>query len=124
MIRHIIRVVTGDRPIVLVCEPGTELEAKTRLARIGFDKVVGCLSDPVSAFINHPGWVDAASRLTTSELMDRMGTVDGLQIVDVRGPGETTSSSSPRPSATRSGRGSRWRPRCKAMCGWPATSRR
>jgi rhodanese-related sulfurtransferase len=32
--------------------------------------------------------VDAASRLTTSELMDRMGTVDGLQIVDVRGPGE------------------------------------
>jgi len=81
-------VLTGDQPIVLVCEPGTELEAKTRLARIGFDKVVGCLSDPVSAFINHPGWVDAASRLTTSELMDRMGTVDGLQIVDVRGPGE------------------------------------
>jgi hydroxyacylglutathione hydrolase len=81
-------VLTADRPIVLVCEPGTELEAKTRLARIGFDKVVGCLNDPMSAFIKHPGWVDAASRLTTSELMDRMATVDGLQIVDVRGPGE------------------------------------
>jgi len=81
-------VLTPDQPIVLVCEPGTELESKTRLARIGFDRVVGCLSDPVSQFIGHPGWVAAASRLTTAELVDRMEHVDGLQLVDVRGPGE------------------------------------
>jgi hydroxyacylglutathione hydrolase len=81
-------VLTADQPIVLVCEAGTELEAKNRLARIGFDKVVGCLRDPVLAFLEHPAWVEAASRLTASELMARMGAVDGLQIVDVRGPGE------------------------------------
>ncbi len=81
-------VLTADQPVVLVCEPGTELESKTRLARIGFDKVVGNLTDPMTAFIAHPGWVASASRLTTSELLDRLGTVDGLQIVDVRGPGE------------------------------------
>ena len=81
-------VLTADQPIVLVCELATELEAKTRLARIGFDKVVGSLSDPVSAFLQHPGWVDVASRLTVSELEDRRSSVPGLQIVDVRGPGE------------------------------------
>ncbi len=81
-------VLTPDQAIVLVCDPGTELEAKTRLARIGFDRVVGCLGDLVSVFIEHPGWVDAASRLTANELIDRVGAVERLQIVDVRGPGE------------------------------------
>jgi rhodanese-related sulfurtransferase len=81
-------VLTPDQRIVLVCEPGTELEAKTRLARIGFDKVVGCLSDPMDAFIDHPGWVATASRLTVLELNERIRNVEDLQIVDVRGPGE------------------------------------
>ena len=81
-------VLTADQSIVLVCEPGTELEARTRLARIGFDRVIGCLSDPVSAFLAHPGWINGASRLTTSELAERIESVDGLQVVDVRGSGE------------------------------------
>ncbi len=81
-------VLTADQSIVLVCEPGTELEARTRLARIGFDRVIGCLSDPVSAFLAHPGWINSASRLTTSELAERIESVEGLQVVDVRGAGE------------------------------------
>ncbi len=81
-------VLTADQPIVLVCEANTELESKNRLARIGFDRVVGCLNDPVTAFLSHPGWVVSASRLTTTELTDRLSTVAGLQLVDVRGPGE------------------------------------
>ena len=81
-------VLTADQAIVLVCEAGTEIEARNRLARIGFDKVIGCLSDSVSAFIAHPGWVVAASRLTATELAERLTTVDRLQVVDVRGPGE------------------------------------
>jgi rhodanese-related sulfurtransferase len=81
-------VLTADQAIILVCDPGTELEAKTRLARIGFDKVLGYLSDSVPAFIGHPGWVDAASRLTVTELVGRLQEVRGLQLVDVRGPGE------------------------------------
>ncbi len=81
-------VLTPDQPIVLVCEAGTELESRNRLARIGFDRVIGCLSDPVTAFLDHPGWIASASRLTTSELVDRLDAVEGLQLVDVRGPGE------------------------------------
>ncbi len=63
-------VLTADQPIVLVCDAGTELEAKNRLARIGFDKVVGWLYDPMSSFLDHPGWIVAASRLTVRELDD------------------------------------------------------
>ncbi len=81
-------VLVADQPIVLVSDGGTELEAKNRLARIGFDKVVGCLHDVVTAFYEHPGWVAMASRLTGTELAQRIATVEGLQVVDVRGPGE------------------------------------
>ena len=81
-------VLTAEQPIVLVCEPGTELESRNRLARIGFDRVIGSLSDPVSAFLAHPGWISIASRLTTSELAERIASVARLQVVDVRGPGE------------------------------------
>ncbi len=84
-------VLTADQPIVLVCEPGTELEARNRLARIGFDRVIGSLADPVAEFLGHPGWVASASRLTTSELQHRIATVAGVQVVDVRGPGEVSS---------------------------------
>jgi len=34
-------VVPADRDVVLVAEPGTTTEARNRLARIGFDRVVG-----------------------------------------------------------------------------------
>jgi glyoxylase-like metal-dependent hydrolase (beta-lactamase superfamily II)/rhodanese-related sulfurtransferase len=81
-------VLTADQAIVLVCEGGTELESKNRLARIGFDKVIGCLVDPVSTFIANPAWVVSASRLTAGELAERIESIDGLQVVDVRGPGE------------------------------------
>ncbi len=44
-----------DTPIVLVTESGHESEAKVRLARIGFDKVLGALSRPIDTFVVHPG---------------------------------------------------------------------
>lgn len=81
-------VLTADQPIVLVCDEGTELEARTRLARIGFDKVIGCLADPVSAFLAHPHWVASASRLTVSELAAHLVHGSAPQLVDVRGAGE------------------------------------
>lgn len=81
-------VLVADQPIVLVGEPGTELEARNRLARIGFDHVIGYLADPVAAFLEHPGWVTVAARLSAAELADQLGSGTTLQLVDVRGPGE------------------------------------
>ena len=82
-------VLAADRPVVLVSEPGTELEAKVRLSRIGFDRIEGALSDPLRALLEHPEVVEPSSRLSVAELEDRNGEVDALQIVDVRNPGET-----------------------------------
>ena len=75
-------------PILLVCEPGTEVEARTRLARIGFDNVIGALDDPIAAFVARPEHVTQLSRLTVDRFADRLATVRDLVVVDVRNPGE------------------------------------
>jgi hydroxyacylglutathione hydrolase len=75
-------------PIVLVGDPGTEHEAVVRLARIGFDSVVGSLADPLRAFVERPDLVESSSRLTASEFDTRRLELADLQLVDVRGPGE------------------------------------
>lgn len=81
-------VIRPGTTIVLVADPGRESEAKLRLARIGFDDVVGHLASPYDAFTEHPDAVTIASRLTVRDLADRMTAVPNLQIVDVRDPGE------------------------------------
>ena len=81
-------VLAPDTPIILVGEPNTEAEARTRLARIGFDNVIGALDDYVDAFMRHPDLVERASRLTVEELADRTAAVPSLQVVDIRNPGE------------------------------------
>jgi glyoxylase-like metal-dependent hydrolase (beta-lactamase superfamily II)/rhodanese-related sulfurtransferase len=81
-------IVPSDRDIVLVVDPGFELEAKNRLGRIGFDRVVGFLEHPFAVMADHPDRVQRASRLTAVELDDRRREIDRLQLVDVRNPGE------------------------------------
>jgi glyoxylase-like metal-dependent hydrolase (beta-lactamase superfamily II)/rhodanese-related sulfurtransferase len=82
-------VVRPGTPIVIVAEPGYEQEAKVRLARIGFDHVLGALEHPLSAFVSRPELVERASRLTVDDLSGRLADLDQVQLVDVRGPGET-----------------------------------
>jgi hydroxyacylglutathione hydrolase len=82
-------VIQPGAPIVLVTEHGMETEAKNRLARIGFDRVVGHLAEPLRVFEEHPDDVVRSSRLTVHELADRLRAGEDLQLVDVRQPGET-----------------------------------
>jgi rhodanese-related sulfurtransferase len=81
-------VVQPDVDIVLMVDPGDELESKNRLARIGFDRVLGFLDDPYEAMFLHRDQVQIASRLTAASFDDRRRHVADLQIVDVRNPGE------------------------------------
>ncbi|MCV7216464.1 MBL fold metallo-hydrolase [Mycobacterium crocinum] len=81
-------VVRPDVDIVLMTEPGMEREGKNRLARIGFDRVVGYLAEPYQTMFTHRDDVEVASRLTANGLGERMADVPELQIVDVRNPGE------------------------------------
>lgn len=75
--------------IILFTEPGTELEAKIRLARIGFDNVLGYLPDPVGVMTAHPDDVMRSSRVSAPELRAALDRLDDLVVVDVRQPGET-----------------------------------
>lgn len=81
-------VVPVDADIVLFVEPGEELEAKNRLGRIGFDRVVGYVADPYVVLLDHRDVSRVASRLTPADLEDRRRELDDLQLVDVRNPGE------------------------------------
>ena len=81
-------VIPTDADIVLFTEPGQELEGKTRLARIGFDRVIGYVDHPFEAMLDHPDDVGVASRLTAKAFDQRTQELADLQIVDVRNPGE------------------------------------
>ena len=81
-------VIEPEVDIVLVTEPGAELQGKNRLARIGFDRVIGYLDAPEKVMFTHRDAVQTASRLTAKAFDERMTEVPGTQIVDVRTPGE------------------------------------
>ena len=81
-------VIKPDVDIVLMTDPERELEGKNRLARIGFDRVIGYLKDPYAVMFENQRDVEVASRLTTNALDERIADVPELQLVDVRNPGE------------------------------------
>jgi glyoxylase-like metal-dependent hydrolase (beta-lactamase superfamily II)/rhodanese-related sulfurtransferase len=81
-------VIPPDVDIVLMTEPGQELEGKNRLARIGFDRVIGYLDDPYKVMFQHRDDVQVASRLTAKAFDARVAEMSDIQIVDVRNPGE------------------------------------
>ncbi len=88
-------VLPSDVDIVLLTEPGHELEGKNRLARIGFDRVVGYLAEPYQAMFAHQDDVRVASRLTAKAFNERVPEIADLQVVDVRNPGEVAEGTIP-----------------------------
>jgi len=82
-------VLSPDRDILLVGDPDIAVEAKTRLGRVGFDRVVGQLAEPARVFADRPELIETSSRLTVNQLAELLKTTPGLQVIDVRGPGET-----------------------------------
>jgi rhodanese-related sulfurtransferase len=81
-------VVDPGAEIVLVGDPSTAVEAKVRLARVGFDRVVGQLDEPGRA-LARAELVDTSSRLTVEALAQLLELEPQLQLVDVRNPTET-----------------------------------
>lgn len=81
-------VVEPDVDIVLVAAPGAAREGKNRLARIGFDRVIGFLADTDPIFAEHRDDVTSALRLTAMAFDEQLADDTGFQVVDVRNPGE------------------------------------
>ena len=71
-------------PIVLIADSGQAREARVRLARIGFDTVVGAIIDIEQTLIDHPDRSATAQRLTATEVAEWALTDPDVQIVDVR----------------------------------------
>ncbi|MFV0309652.1 MAG: MBL fold metallo-hydrolase [Desertimonas sp.] len=80
-------VVPAGSPIVVIAADGDQQEAMVRLARIGFDEVVGALEHPLAAFAGRPDHVERASRLTAAQVSAARELPD-LQLIDVRNDGE------------------------------------
>jgi hydroxyacylglutathione hydrolase len=78
-----------DRDIILVGDTALAQESRIRLARVGFDRVIGQLDDVASVFTRFPHLFETAVRFTPEQLAELLNDEPGLQIVDVRNPGET-----------------------------------
>lgn len=75
----------SDQEIVLLAPEGLEQETATRLARIGYDHVLGYVADPEAYLLRHASDVSRASRLRVDQFDE---VRDSVQVVDIRNPGE------------------------------------
>ena len=73
--------------LLLVCEPGQEQETLTRLARVGYDHVLGYLAGGFSAWEVARKDVDTITSIAATELANRLDK-GGITVIDVRKPGE------------------------------------
>jgi hydroxyacylglutathione hydrolase len=73
-----------ERPLVLVAEPGREVEAATRLGRIGFDTVAGYLAGGMQPLDDEPELIERIERTTAASLHELMASPESPLIVDVR----------------------------------------
>jgi hydroxyacylglutathione hydrolase len=73
-----------DRPVVVIAEPGRELEAATRLGRIGFDTVVGYLEGGMQTLEEAPELIDRIERITAGSLAEQLVSSSPPLLVDVR----------------------------------------
>jgi len=74
--------------ITLLAEPGREVEATTRLGRIGFDEVLGYVDGGMGALEDRPELVARTRRITAGTLAEQLATDAAPVVVDVRAPGE------------------------------------
>ena len=71
-----------DKPLVLITEPGKEHESVLRLARVGFENVVGYLEGGVETWKNSGKAVQTVTSIEAEEMMQHLH--DGYELLDVR----------------------------------------
>ncbi len=81
-------VLSHDRPIAIVADPGRENESAVRLGRIGFDNVVGYLEGGLRALDGHPELTSHTDRLSPQVAAERLHAAAPPVAVDVRAPRE------------------------------------
>ena len=77
-------ILSRDVPIVLVADPGTEMESALRLGRIGFDHVAGFLAGGLASASLGPGRITATPRIGADVAALRLRSSTPPVLVDVR----------------------------------------
>jgi hydroxyacylglutathione hydrolase len=76
------------RPVVVIAEPGREVEAATRLGRIGFDAIAGYLVGGMQQLQHAPELVERIERITAGSLAEQLASSRPPLPIDVRTAGE------------------------------------
>jgi hydroxyacylglutathione hydrolase len=71
-------------PIIVIADPGRELEAVVRLGRIGFDNVIGYLSGGMDSVQGRPDLVQRIDRITAVALAEQRTAPNAPTVLDVR----------------------------------------
>jgi rhodanese-related sulfurtransferase len=80
-------ILSHDRPIVIIADPGRESESAVRLGRIGFDHVAGYLKDGLRSLEARPELTATTERLGPEVAAERLASGRPVA-VDVRTPHE------------------------------------
>lgn len=81
-------VLSRERPIVIIAEPGREEEAAMRLGRIGFDNVAGFLERGMQALEGHPDLLAGTERVDAPTVAEELAASEPPVVLDVRTPRE------------------------------------
>jgi rhodanese-related sulfurtransferase len=73
-----------EEDIVIIAEPGREIEAATRLGRIGYDRVVGYLEGGMQPLESRAELVGRIERIAPANLSEQLEAGEALTVVDVR----------------------------------------
>lgn len=84
-------ILSRERPIVIVADPGREREAAIRLGRIGFDHAAGYLKDGLLSLEGRPSLTRTTSRISPDLAAVRLAAGRPPLAVDVRTAGERAS---------------------------------
>jgi hydroxyacylglutathione hydrolase len=76
------------RPLLLVVEDGDEREAVIRLARVGYDNVVGFLKGGIDAWKNAGKSVESIKSISAEEFAKIAANDNKINVIDVRNVGE------------------------------------
>ncbi|MGH9253609.1 MAG: MBL fold metallo-hydrolase [Vicinamibacterales bacterium] len=81
-------VLTRDRPIAIVTDPGAEAESALRLGRIGFDHVIGYLEGGLRSADGSAARITTTERISADVAAERLSSAAPPIAVDVRAPSE------------------------------------
>lgn len=70
------------QPILLITEPGQEEESIIRLARVGYDNVIGYLNGGIDSWINSFESIDKITSISANELETKIG--NDIYVLDIR----------------------------------------